>query len=30
MRIEEKIAFSLYLVGTVWFFVWVIRLWLKK
>ena len=30
MRIEEKIAFSLYLAGTVGFFVWVVRLWLKK
>jgi hypothetical protein len=30
MRIEEKIAFALFLAGTVAFFVWVARLWLKR
>jgi hypothetical protein len=30
MRIEEKIAFGLYLVGMLGFFVWMGRLWLKK
>lgn len=30
MRIEEKIAFVLFLAGTLGFFVWVARLWLKK
>lgn len=30
MRIEEQIALVLFLVGTLTFFAWVVRLWLKK
>ena len=30
MRIEEWIALILFLIGTVGFFLWVLRLWLKK
>lgn len=30
MRIEEKIALVLFLAGTLTFYAWVLRLWLKK
>ncbi len=30
MSVEEWIAFVLFLAGTLLFFLWVLRLWLKK
>jgi hypothetical protein len=30
VRIQEKIAFTLWFLGTVLFFVWVVRLWWKR
>jgi hypothetical protein len=30
MRLEEKIAFTLFFIGTVTFFIWVLWLWWKK
>lgn len=30
VRIQEKIAFTLFFIGTVTFFVWVVRLWWKR
>jgi hypothetical protein len=30
VRSQEKIAFTLFFIGTVWFFVWVVRLWWKR